>query len=617
MVGDADTELLGYYLKEMDYLRTAGAAFAKTHPHLAAGLDLRAWPNEDPQMARLLESFAILTADLRRRFEDQFPEIPAGLLEAIYPQLVAPAPSMAIAQFTAKASQAKAFEGLGVPPGTSLYATTPSNTECRFRTGFPLTLWPMEVTFAQLQRPGDLMWDVPRDVQLCLRVRLICQGGATFETFKPQPLRFFLDGVRATQFKLYELLCNRLLRVDVEWRSETGGASSRAPLKSAVVSPYGLDLKDAMLPYRENAHLGYGLLQEFFAFPDKFLFVELSGLQPGAFGAGKEVDLLFMLSEEPDEPLNVDSNSLRLGCVPIINLFPRTSDPIRLDHLSLEYRLEGDTRQSGVTEIHTVQRVSRSSTSNDASDDIHPYFNYAYHPADVTRGPVARWIARRQPSSNPTLGGSEIWLSFVDPAMRPTRPADDILFAQTLCTNRGLARQLPSRTPLQIESGLAVGQIVCLTKPTPQGDPPLGGETLWRLVSHLSLNSLSLTQGADSLRALQGILALYAGADDVNRSRGQIDGLESLETRSVARALTVTNRYGANDRRFVRGLEIDLKFKDEKHIGRGDYLLASILERFFALYVGVNSFTRLVIQPYTGEGVWKQWPPRAGDRFVL
>lgn len=619
----ADDEFLGYYLREIGYLHDAGAAFAASHPHVAGGLDIADRTGADPQVDRLVESFAFLTAKLQQQYDARFPEMPMALLEAMYPQLVAPVPSVAIAEFEVDANQAKALEGVDVPKGTALYAEAESSggVECRFRTGYPVRLWPIRVAQVTAQRPGDLtsqdasaLFGGAGRVELCLSVALECASAKTsFDKLPLSSLRFYVDGGRATRFRLYELLCNKLAGVAVKIPGPEGEAATIKRLPGVRLRPVGLHPDEGLLPYPDTAHTGYRLLQEYFAFPDKFMFVELENLPRDALGAGNRVEVIFLLQDGHADDLRVDAGTLRLGCAPIINLFPRTSEPIRLDHLSTEYPLSPDLRFATTTEIHSVLAVSRTAASAGPEDLLQPFFSATPDvDAAADRGSAGgRWLARRRKASNPALSGSEMALSFVDPQMRADRPADDVVFAQLLCTNRGLARQLGPRTKLTLELDLPLRGVRCLHKPTAPVDSPFSGEHLWRLVSQLTLNKLSL-QGREGLRALQQILRLYAGSADRAQNLRQIEAITSLSTRPAVGC------YGQKQwRGFIRGSEVTMAFNEQGAVGGSAFLFASVLERFIALYAGVNSFTRLVIRREGENEDWRRWPARAGDRLLL
>lgn len=611
MTVEGETELLSLYLGELAYLRTAGASFAVKYPKVAERLGIADASAVDPQVQRLIEAFAFLTARLQRQYNAQFPEIPGSLLGILYPQLVAPLPSMAVAEFHPDPQQSRSLAGFTLPAGTSLFATGQEGSTCWFQTRYPVTLWPMHVTEVALESPAEYAFlDNRADVASCLRVRLSCLGNRNFGEFVPRSLRLFLHGGRMSRFALYELLCNQLLGIAV-LPGNSGDATSTNPimLPGTQLRAVGFDGDEAVLPYPAAAHQAYRLLHEYFTFPDKFLFLDIVSW-PGATLAGSaSADILFLLAERPRQHLPVDAGTVRLGCSPIVNLFARTSEPIRLDHTRLEYRLVPDSRLEHCTEIHSIVRVSRSSVFEDESASIRPFFSFTH--ADSADKGGALWLARRQPISNPALTGGEMWLSFVDPALNPAKPAGDVVFAHTLCTSRNLAAQMTGGNLLQLERDAPLRNVVCLTKPTAQIDPPASGASLWRLISHLSVNMLSLQSGPDALAALREILHLYCGATSASAAR-QIAGVAALSTRRIVR------RVGDDAwRGFVRGLEVDLEFDEEQFVGGSAYLLSAVLDRFFGLYVGVNAFTELVISSKQREGVWKRWSPRAGEAFVL
>ncbi|MFD2233140.1 type VI secretion system baseplate subunit TssF [Phaeospirillum tilakii] len=593
------------YVNELACLRGAGADFARSHPKLARRLELARDGAADPQIERLIESFAFLAARIQREIEADFPLIPAALLGTLYPHLTAPVPSMAIARFDTDPAHSRATMGIAVPRATPLYASAEDGLTCRFRTSAPVTLWPVEVAGLDLLSPFALTAVAGEAERLgaaaLLRLRLTCQGNRDFAEFTPNRLRLFLDADPTTAETLYELLGHRVGGVLV-----LPDGAERARRSRIRVEPVGFGPDEALLPHPDTAHQGYRLLQEYFLFPEKFLFVDLVDLPP--LGPGRVVDLVFLLTRRPPGGLILRPDTLRLGCTPIINLFPRTSEPIRLDHTQVEYRLMPDIRWERATEIHSILKVSDTAAANAPDRAVLPFFSTG-HPS--TRGERdCYWIARRQPTGRPDLPGSEMLLSFKDLGLDPALPSSPVLFAHTLCTNRGAAEQIAPGTALTMERAAPVAAIVCHTRPTAQLAAPEDGETLWQLVSHLSLNHLSLAGGADSLEGLKEILRLYGGRQ-AGHGQQLIDALTALATRRVVR------RIGADAwRGFCRGTEVTLTV-DDRTLGSALYLFTGVLSHFLGLYCGVNLFTELRVTTPRQEGAWITWPPRTGEAIVL
>jgi type VI secretion system protein ImpG len=227
------------------------------------------------------------------------------------------------------------------------------------------------------------------------------------------------------------------------------------------------------------------------------------------------------------------------------------------------------------------------------------------------RGQRAFWHARRVPSLRKDVPGSEMLLTLVDLDFQPFQPPNETIYAHTLCTNRQLAVQLLSGALLQTDVAAPVSRIVCLTKPTAQISPPSDGSTLWRLISHLSLNYLSFSSGEESLKALREILKLYCSSEHAVAHQ-QIQGIREMSLRRTVQ------RVGSQAwRGFANGTEVTLTFDENAYVGGGAFLLASVLNRFFALYTSVNSFTQTVAKSQQREGVWKRWQPLAGEQTVL
>lgn len=603
-------ELLRYYKNELTYLRRMGGEFARQYPRVAERLELGRDECADPQVERLIESFAFLTARLQRDLEGELPEITTALLGVLYPQLVNPVPPMAVARFDPDPLQGQLTTGFNVGRHTPLFAYTAQGHVCRFRTCYPVTLWPLEISYASFEDTGQFDFLDSSNVAAVLRLSLRSSAGPLSE-LELDRLRFYISGDPALVSLLYETLFSHVQGVAVLPGGEARPVSLPPGSPRVSVLPVGFGKDEEVLPYPAQSHPGYRLLQEYFAFPEKYHFFDLANLRPRLAGAGKSLDVLFLLDREPQGRPAVDAHNFRLGCTPVINLFTKTTEPIRLDHRTLEYRLVPDKRRERTTEIHSVLSVSASSHADDRTRRFEPFYSYN-HAMDGAEH-RAFWHARRAPSLNKDVPGSEMFLSFLDLDFNPAQPPAQTVYAHTLCTNRELAVQLPGdeQARLQIEEQAPVRAVTLMAKPTRPQQPPLRGQTLWRLVSHLSLNHLSLSEGRGGLEALREILKLYSVSDRPSTQQ-QIAGLASLSCRKVMR------RAGADAwRGFCRGTEITLEFDEGLYVGSGAFLLGAVLERFFALYASINSFTQLRIKSLQREGVWKQWPPTAGEKTLL
>lgn len=590
-------ELYPYYQAEIAYLRRQGSAFAAQYPKIAARLEMSSEESPDPHVERLLESFAFLTARLQHRLDDQFPEITTALLGVLHPHLVNPVPPMAVAQFEPDPAQGKLHSGFLIPKHTRLFAQTADGLACRFRTCYPVTLWPVTVAEAGFAPKAnfDFLQHRPQ-VAGVLRLRLAARG-VSFRELSMERLRFHLHGEPATVEALYELIFAHTVGVVVR-------APGDAPpqwLPASALAPVGFGAEDDVIPYPAHVQSATRLLQEYFHFPEKFHFFDLEGF--AGQGADAELEVLLLLTQTPPPRLRVDASYFRLGCAPIVNLFPRTTEPVRLDHRATEYRLVPDMRRERTTEIHSIVSVSSSSNAAETAAEMQPFYSFRHRAAG--HDPEAFWHARRVPSERAGMAGTEMRLSFVDLAFNPALPPRQMVYAHTLCTNRDLADQLPPGALLQTEEKAPLNRIHCLDKPTPTAYPRLGGAALWGLISGLSLNYLSLS-GEQGAEALCTMLRLYGAGTNPGGLR-QVDGIRSLSCRNVVRRLGLEAWRG-----FCPGTEITLVLDDHQFRTHGAYLFGAVLQHFFALYAALNSFTQLVLRPEAPDAPALRFPPRAG-----
>ena len=611
-------ELLRYYEDELSYLRQSGAQFAEKYPKIASRLRLEASKEtEDPHVERLLEAFAFLAARIHLKLDDDFPEIAEALLGMVYPHLVRPIPSMAIADFQLDVENGKLTTGLKIKRGSTLYSRPVGGVPCKFRTCYETTLWPLSVTAAEW-RPPDLLKPAVKaaDAASALRLEIRTAPDAPLASLGLDCLRLHLAGASNVVYPLYELLCSRLLRVVV--RAPNNPKIPAVILPASSLQPVGFAEDEGMFPYHRRSFVGYRLLQELFTIPAKFLFVDATGLKRiWAGGFENTAELIFLFSGPIDEErrqrleIGVTANVFRPGCVPIVNLFSQTAEPILLDQYKHEYQVIPDARRPQAMEIFSVDEVSTIDSITREIVTYQPFHSSRSHHHGSRK--ECFWIASRRPSNRLHDDASEICLSLVDRSMRTFAPDKDTLTVQTTCTNRNLPAQLPFGNPtgdFELEGNTPVQRIVSLTEPTRPVRPPIGGLALWRLISHLSLNYLSLVEGGRS--AFQQILRLYDFSQTPAAER-MIQGIIAVSSRPhFAR---VVSEAGIA---FARGTRVELELDESQFVGSGVYLFASVVEQFLALYTSLNSFTQLVAKTRQGKGeILREWPPRAGRKILL
>lgn len=610
-------DLLLYYERELTYLRQSAVQFAEKYPKIASRLVLEPSKCEDPHVERLLEAFAFLAARVHLKIDDEFPEITEALLGVVYPHFIRPIPSMSIVEFQLDADQGKLSTGLPIERGSVLHSRPVNGIPCKFRTCYDTTLWPVSIAAAEWKTPDRLQPAIKGgEASAALRIELRCGGDAKFQQLQMDSLRFYLDGEASLLHPLYELLCCNLVRIVA--RDPTPG-SKVAPvtLAASCLRPAGFAPDEGMLPYPKRSFPGYSLLQEFFAFPEKFFFLDVTGLeQVWAAGFKSAAELVFLVAQPTDADrrerleIGVSAKTFRLGCAPVVNLFAQTAEPILLDQTRYEYPITPDARRLNGTEIFAIESVDSIDADTRQIVSFEPF--YAFHPRRQRDGKQCFWLAHRRPSARLNDEGTDMSLSLVDLSLRPLRPDADTLTVRTICTNRDLPVRLPfgnESGDFELEGAAAVKRIVALKKPTAPLRPPTGKGALWSLISHLSLNYLSLVEGGRE--ALQQILRVYNFTDS-NFPEKMIQGIVSLSARRHFARVVSENGIA-----FARGMRVEMEFDEEQFVGGGVYLFASVLEHFLGHYASLNSFSQLVARSRQRKEVLREWPPRAGQKILM
>ena len=602
--------LLPYYNRELSFIRKQAAEFAEAHPKIAGRLRLTGDAIEDPHVSRLIEAFAFLSARIRHKLEDDFPELTDALLGVLYPHYLAPVPSMAIVQMSCQRDLDGSYT---LPAGVELESAPLKGETCRFRTCYPVTLWPIGLEAASLTGRPLVAPPNPRagGAVASLRLTLTClDPEKTFADLSPESLRFFLRGQPQEVFPLYELLFNNAVSVAY---ADSATDPNPVILGPDAIRPVGFEPDEGVFPYDPRSFIGYRLLTEYFTFPEKFLFFDLTKLDRKVLvEAGNKLEVFIYLNRTSgDLERSISAASFAVGCTPIVNLFRQRAEPIQLTQTVSDYRVVPDARRQMSTEIYSIDSVV--ATSPDGTDTPFLPFFSVKHSADQ-RSQRVFWHATRRTASvlDP---GTEMMLSLVDLDFNPSSPADWVVSVQTTCLNRDLPSRLPygSGQPhlSLIEGASAVAGIACLTPPTPTLRPAMGKRGYWRLLSHLALNQLSLTNVAEGAEPLREILKLY-DLRDSPETRAVIDSVLSVTNRRIAARVQSEGMAAV-----CRGMEVGIEFDGQRFSGSGLFLLASVLERFLALYCSVNSFTRLVATVKDRQGVLRAWQPRAGNRVLL
>lgn len=581
-----------YYQDELRYLREVGPDFARTHPDIARLLSDR---GSDPDVDRLLEGVAFLCGRIRQKLDDELPELTANLMGLLWPHYMRPVPSLSILEILPDAGAMQA--PLTVPKGSMFGSVPVDGTSCRYQNCWPVILRPCILDEAGLE--------ISPAKPATLNLRLRAAGKAGLDACQLSSVRLHLAGDPLTSFTLYWMLTapvadgNYVLPAIREIRVSGTGATAKQPvlLSSECIRTAGLDRSEPVLRYPARSFAGYRLLQEYFALKERFLFVDLLGLDYAVrtLDVKDTIQISIVMNRRLDSYPRVTRDNVRMHCAPIINLFPHSADPIRLKHDQSQYLVMPS--RTGVADRRHVEVFSLDALAGMAQVDGGATVEYKpFHSFDHDMWDDVRHAAYYQTHVAPAIDGgddpsmgTDTFVSLVGGAMQDGLPADATISLEMTGTNRNLPEKLRAGDICEAtDSSPAGARFTNLLKPTPTVRPPLGKALHWRLISHLALNHVSLTD-VEHFRELLRVYEFQAehDAQRAHAHRRMLEGIRKVRTSYRERLIR-----GA----VARGIYTEIELHEDHFAGEGDaYLFATILDRFLGLYVTVNAFSELKV----------------------
>ncbi|MBX3382429.1 MAG: type VI secretion system baseplate subunit TssF [Phycisphaeraceae bacterium] len=657
-----DRRLIRYYDRELRHLQTVAKEFAREFPKIAGRLALEDFPCVDPYVERLLEGSAFLAARVQLKLDAEFPRFTQNLLETVYPHYLAPTPSMCVVRFQPDRGEAGLADGYQIPRGTTLRSAPSKDVaSCEYRTAHDLSLWPVEIVETRYYTRDagalDLAtdWNAGRDapqrhpqlaapgaVRAALRIRLRTTAGLTWNKVAMRDLILYLRGGDATPARLYEALFAHaravvIRPVPVGLKRGNWQHTASPDGRPMAIHQVGFSAQEALIPYDDRSFQGYRLLHEYFAFPQRFLFAKISDVS-GALRRcdGDMIDVIIPLSQEnPELEGAVENDNIALHCTPAINVFPKRADRIFVSDSANEFQIIPDRTRPLDYEVYRVGRVTGFTTGGEERV-FRPFYSATDADGDDMREAGAYFATHRVPRAlsdrerrqgpRASYTGSEVYVSIVDASAAPYSTDIRQLAVETLCTNRDLPLQMPvgkSKTDFTLDVGAPVEHVRVVTGPTPPRPSHAEGDTSWRLISHLTLNYLSITDDrhdpqdtSDALTqrlgsaALRDLLKLYGDIGDP-AIRKQIEGVRAVSAEPITRRLPSPGAVA-----FGRGLQVTVTLEESMFEGLGVFILGAVLDQFFARYVSINSFTETAVRT-TERGEIMRWSARVGHRPLL
>ena len=571
-----------YYQDELAYLRDMGREFAALNPESAGWL---AQPGVDPDVERLLEGFAFLTARIREKLDDELPEFTHSMLQLFWPHYLRPVPSCTVVQFNPKQKAAGKLQQ--IKRGTEVASKPIDGTPVLFRTTADVEVSALKVSELEVGPPSSPY------IRLGLELT-----GAQLAKLKLKKLRLFLTGGAAV---------TRALRLALGryTKSVTARAGdTEVQLPDAKVVCGGFSPKEALLPFPPVSMPGFRLMQEYFAFPAKFMFLDVRGLAPLAeLGGANKFELFFELNALPHDMPPASAANVLLNCAPALNLFKHDADPIRIDHARTEYKVRAGGPSPRNYEVYGLSKVVGIRRGDPKPRTYSPFFTFYRRPTGESRLYKTRIV------KSPLHEGTETWLTLIGDGQAEELSTETVSI-ELSCTNRALPSNLGlgdlNQSTASSPGQCTFGNVIPCTSPV---SPPLDDDLYWSLLSHLSLNYQSLI----NVDALGEVLRLYDFRSRYDRQakmalKRRLDGLAAISAAGHTRLSQGTT---------IRGTRITVEIDEQRFGGEGEvFLFGGVLDEFFAHYVTINSYSELHVK---GKkfGEVHTWPPRTGARITL
>ena len=637
------------YNQELALLYERGAEFAAEYPSIAGRLGGLLRENADPAVAGLMEGTAFMAARVQLKMDEEFRTFTSEVLNQIFPEALAPTPSVMLVQANPPFDNKDLVEGLHFNAGDYLdarFVDSDQRVSCRFRLCAPLSVWPLKVgktvyhpSPAPLLAAGEseLAQGTKAGMHLTITRPVSdtnADGGGPINEMPLDVLPIYLTADMPDATALYEQIFCGLTRVSLRYLDKRGDpVFMRIDPKS--VEQLGFDDDDNLFTDNKRVFRGFSRLREIFVFPRKILGFRLTGLAQYLKRIDAHEFQIVMEFNRADKMIapRINASHFSLHSAPAVNLFEETASQIRLDEKRSEYVVTPDSSPLTHYEIHQITSVSAHYAGLSSKVDVHPL--YALPTGDIKPRQALYYTTtskerratekERRFGSTQRYRGTETFLSLFEPEESEQNQRAQRLQVRTICSNRHLPGDLPiaeSKDDFRMCEDVSVS-LACMAGPTPPraamteieknaSHRMTSGDNYWRLISYLSLSQFTLDNSdpaaaADSLREM---LTLFADISDTI-TETNLQGLRKVETRPVVRSILRAGAYHA-----ARGIEVKITLDEAAFEGTGVVLLGAAIDRFIAEYAAVNSFTQTIIAS-VDRGDIVTWPPRTGTGPLL
>lgn len=547
-----------FYQKEIAHLYKIRKYFTQKFPKLAPFL---ATDSKDPDIERIIENLAVLTAKIHQEMEHNIPYIAESLLNIVAPNYTNPLPSLCLQEF--RLSDDSKANKILIPKGTQIHSTPIKQIECEFRTIYDVYLYPLEVKKAFIHAEKQYH-TLDLELQINKPNLKICDLGLDC-------LHIYLGSDLYTSTTLLLFIHHYLEEIKIV----SPDTAEEFRLNPNNIKPTGLDSNESCLYYDDLGFEAFSLIREYFFIPEKFNFIKIDGLDILKDAKGVRFNLQFKFNRLFPQNCIIRANLFSLAVTPIVNIFPKNTESIINDHTRDGYRIFADRVHLDCYEVVQINQV-KAHNSNSGRRILKNYHSFERF------GFLAENKEEFYSISTKTNARGE---SYKEISFFSNYSYNEIITIDALCCNKNL----PSKLKLGDIKNIKLQDVATknITIPSAMRVCNIDENLLWRLVSILSFNYQNIL----SVSSFFGVLESYSFINDKDNEqtyrllKKSIVSLESKSTYLIDEFIT------------KKGTLCIMSVKDSNFDSLGDvYKLGLVISKFFASFVSINSFCELKIK---------------------
>jgi type VI secretion system protein ImpG len=607
-------KLQDYFVSELEALRGSATDFQADYPAIASELVLSEGISRDPHVEHLVQSFAWMMARLQLQLDGEAHKLPRLVVDHMHPNALASVPAMAVVECDFDPSAANAATDYLIPGGHLFVPTEVEQKmqdeglkDCKFATCFDSVVHAVraENCAYEAEPTACVAKKFPRALSALKMCLSPSESGVAVSGSKfSKPVRFYINAEPKTQRLVHEVLSKHVLGLVM---TDASGKLIRT-LESSRIDFCGFSDDERMLPQISGSESGYSLLQDYFVFPQKFMFFEVSGLEGLDFpmpvdGVAPGLTLYFALSQQMARGAALPSDLFKTNCFPVVNLFDKISEPILLKNDHYKHKVLPSSQHPDNFEVFRIREVFQVE-DNGAQQKLDPYLQFC-DPVKLKAKPS--WIAQQEDNPRRHIAGTDTWLSVFGAGLNSGSNGSPTLYAQMVCSNRRLGERLLVGQAFKAVGASPLRTVKLLTRPTKYRPAKVNADFLWEAFSFLTLYQVALFDPASAKEQLAKILGLYVSENDLVG----LAQIQSVKTVSVSEKSFPNTKGGW--RGYLRGTQFCIDLDGYRFEG-SPFLFGSILQRFLGLFSHINNFVCLELR-IDGEG-YHQWKPISGRKTL-